>query len=526
MRLRLLLSSVSLACFVITNSGRIDFGLVTPASAQADPSAAASNGPAPVRTISISMTPEATIDPLIYGVNYVWATTSQADFPSWISALEGTQTPPSAPVSLVRYPGGWDGEWYDWSTNTLEPGGPTYSEPGVSPAALLSSILPLTSAQPLSANWFSAINANGKMRSGSFQLPIRQVIGDQTPSEVPARIALIVHKYHQIVLLCENSVQYWEFGNEWWLQAGAAANPAPLSTNAALSRNLARYAALVAAAAPALKASFPNIKLFATADWRTAGGPVVNDEFVQLRKAVGPTAWALIDGISIHPYCGTNVPRSVCTSIPEHVAKIKQETGKSNIYASEWAVVMDQSTDDYGIRNANATVSALQDFALAGISEGAYWPSIGSVPAIALASPAGLTSTGVLFRTMSLVYEGQALAAHVSNNGGPVGQTVAVAAKNNLMGVPGVAVIIPTNGDGLETIDLSLAGTGLTKVAESSVIYSPNPNIKTGAIVSKTVALNTSIITNNDGSSTAQFVLNPGTPGRGSNWEIAVLELQ
>jgi hypothetical protein len=87
-------------------------------------------------------------------------------------------------------------------------------------------------------------------------------------------------------------------------------------------------------------------------------------------------------------------------------------------------------------------------------------------------------------------------------------------------------VIIPSNGDGLETINVSLAGTGLTTVSSSSVLYAQYPNSGTNATTAYMVPLSTTILQQANGSLAALFVLNPGTKGRGSNWEIALLELQ
>jgi hypothetical protein len=187
---------------------------------------------------------------------------------------------------------------------------------------------------------------------------------------------------------------------------------------------------------------------------------------------------------------------------------------------------MDQSTNDFGIRNANATVTAFQEMAEAGISEATYWPSIGFVPEIALTNGSALNATGAVFQIMSQLYEGQALATKISNNGAPPGQTLAVAAKNNLLGNNGVALIIASNGDGMETINLSLAGTGLTKVVLSNVIYAKNPDKKGAAVKSQMAPLTVAMIESPGGNLTAQFSLNPGTRDRGENWEIAVLELQ
>jgi hypothetical protein len=182
-------------------------------------------------------------------------------------------------------------------------------------------------------------------------------------------------------------------------------------------------------------------------------------------------------------------------------------------------------TNDFGIQNANATVSAFQDMALAGITKAAYWPSTGNDPAT-LTTGSSLTATGMLFRAMSLLYEGEAITTHLSVTSGPAGQTLAVAAANHVSGKNGVSVIIATNGDPTETINLSMAGTGMTQVANSSVIYSPNDNQDYSATTSNMVNLNTTLLPGPNGSSIVSFVLNPGTWRRGSNWEIAIIQLQ
>jgi hypothetical protein len=127
---------------------------------------------------------------------------------------------------------------------------------------------------------------------------------------------------------------------------------------------------------------------------------------------------------------------------------------------------------------------------------------------------------------MSLLYEGEAIPANVTDVSGPPGQTLAVAAENKMAGKNGIAVIIPTNGDGLETINVSLAGTGMSRVSASSVLYAQYPNSGTNATTAYMVPLTTTMVQQANGSLAAQFVLNPGTQGRGSSWEIALLELQ
>jgi hypothetical protein len=501
MLLRYPFHRVGLTYFTILISGFYVFDS-SPANAQATS----------VKTISISMQPQIPISNLMYGANYVWTETPASQFPSWISQMTGYAAQPSAPVSLFRYPGGTDGEWYDWVTNGIYPGGPSYTAPGEPPDEFL--------------EYIPSLGIISNPRAATFVLQSRDVITTKTPAEIPALISQSISGYLSLMSIYQGNVRYWEIGNEWWLQKGANHTTAPLSSNTLLTQNLTRYAELVAAAAPQIKAAYPNVKIYATADWTTAGLAADNDEFVQLRNLVGPAAWALIDGISIHTYCGTTNQKSLCASIPAQVKAIEQDTGKSDIFASEWSVGPSQSTDDFGIQNASLTVSALQDMAMAGIDKASYWPSIGFNTGIELTTGTNLTPTGMLFRAMSLLYEGEALPAHVSVDSGPAGQTVAVAAENNLNGKNGIAVIIPSNGDGLETINLSLAGTGMTSVASSSVLYAQYPNSGTSDTTAFTVPLSTTILHQSNGSLEAQFVLNPGITGRGSNWEIASIELQ
>ncbi len=503
MRFRYHFSRLGLTCFTVLISGIYVFDS-SPANAQATT----------VKTISIAMQPQSPISTLMYGANYVWTQTPGSQYPAYINELTGYAAQPSAPVALFRYPGGWAAEWYEWPANDMYPGSasPPYTSPGEPAGQFLQYIQPMA--------------IGSQMRAASFVLQTRTVITTQTPADIPALISQSISGYLSLMSMYAANVRYWEIGNEWWLQNGGANNTAPLSSNPLLTKNLTRYAQLLAAAAPKIKAEYPNVKIYATADWTTAGLAANNDQFVQLRNLVGPTAWALIDGISIHTYCGTTVTLSLCSSLPTQVKAIEQDTGKSDIYASEWSVGPAQSVNDFGIQNASATVSALQDMAVAGIDKATYWPSIGFVGGIALTTGSNLTPTGMLFRAMSLAYEGEAIPATVSTVSGPAGQTVAVAAENNLRGKNGIAVIIPSNGDGLETINISLAGTGMTKVANSFVEYAQYPNSGTNATTAYVVPLSTTILHNANGSLEAQIVLNPGITGRGSNWEIGLIELQ
>jgi hypothetical protein len=467
-------------------------------------------------SLALTTTVVAPINPLIYGVNYVWNNDPNNAISSWLRSMK-------SPVGakLYRYPGGWPGEWYDWLNfhhNTLLDGSSiSYTSPGANPTNFLSDIAGVPA---------------------TFMLPTQQVISLNAGTKaatVTADILALVGQHLAQLALWGGSVARWEIGNEWWLQAGAITSASRLTLNAQ------RYAALLATAVPVIKAAYPSIKLYATADWQTTGA--TGDQFLLLKALVnaGPVAnpcsgffsgsqltacnsvfanvWANIDGISIHPYCGT-IEFPLCASIPQAVSIIKSETGKSDIYASEWSVSHQYSipagqtaTTDYGIKNASATIFALARLAAAGVQEAAYWPDVGLVPNIALLDTDYTPlATGYAFGWMSQYYQGSALQV--------TGDLPAVAARSSA----GVTFIFPSQAIGPATVNLSLAGSGLTKVASAQVIWTASPD---SLNLSQNVTVSTLPYTLANGVLT--FSVNIGTKKsttRGMNWEIARITLQ
>jgi hypothetical protein len=358
----------------------------------------------------------------LFGVNYVWHLWPASAFPSSMSTLN------TLGASLVRYPGGWVAEHFDWINNRV--GGnriEAQSEPGIDPDAFLQAV-----------------------HEPTFVTPSLPATRD------PSRIAPLTARTVRLVERFRGRVRLWEIGNEWWLQRGAKNDPA------ARAENFSRYAGLLASVAPAIKRADPQAIVFATGDWTKPA------EFGALREAVGLAGWAAIDGVSIHPYCGNLDPQTLCTLIPARAEAIRQASGKTRLYASEWSLGTKVTSDDWGIRNAALTIAAFRQLAAAGIADAAYWPPMRGAPEIALMTEAGQpTATGLLFGWVAHALAGEMLPlSDPASIAGRVGREVTII-------VPALA----TPGE----INLPLAPFGATRLQSAQLMRATDPNDPVGS---------------------------------------------
>jgi hypothetical protein len=420
--------------------------------------------------VGLSMTPVAAINPHLFGVNYVWHLVSDDEYPRFSAAMQDLTH-----ARLMRYPGGWAAEWYDWESNREVEGNMRPERPGVDPETFLA-LAP----------------------EASFVVPSAHAIRDA--SQIGTDVATAV----TLVRRFGNRVKRWEIGNEWWLQRGAKNDPAMRE------RNLVAYAGLVAAVAPAMRAANPAIEIYATGDWTEP------QDFATLRRLVGARAWAAVGGLSIHPYCGTLEAGTLCSLLPERIAAIRTQGGKEKIYASEWSLGLAINRDNFGIRNANQLVAAVQDLAFARIDAAAYWPPVKAVPAFAFVSASydQLFATGYLFGWMSRYYRGQALST--------TGPLPAAAARSG----DEVTLFVPSMNNGRLTVRIPLGGTGLSRVVSAEVMVAADTVDHDRARIVHIAPLPTTLGYRPDGAADVAFDLNPGTPDRGKAWEIARITLR
>lgn len=423
-----------------------------------------------VVTLHLSMSGGVPISPLLYGINYDW------------NAVPGTQTETFAHVMhsvahvhAVRYPGGWNAEKYNWSDNT-ETRWPHYSPvPGATPTELL---------------------------------PLFQNVTFITPSAIaiqnPARADEVAQLSAQLVKKFSSQVKIWEIGNEWFLQRGAKQHPD------ILQENLSRYAMLLNQVVPRMKKANPSIHIYVVAEWNSQA------DAARLRKLTRPKVWDQIDGIAIHPYCGTQDDASSCTLLQKRIEEIRSATGKQDIYASEWAVVRNHTKDNFGIHNASFTLTAIRNMAMAGVKIGAYWPPAREIPAMSFVSRDLSTpyATGIVFGWMSTAYEGIALPVEGDMN--------AAAAQDH----KSITVFVPSAEQGPEQVRIDLTNLPVHGVTSGKVLFSAEPDDIQVSWQASEVVLPVKITQEADGKRYAEFILDPGTPGRGRAYEIAYVTLR
>jgi hypothetical protein len=426
--------------------------------------------------ITLSANPSAPISPDLYGVNYVWHLIPATEFARFVAIMRN-----GVGATLMRYPGGWAAEAYDWDNNTYRVG--PEGETAV-PNLDASSLIGTPGIDPKS--FLSAVP------TASFVVPSAQAIRD------PAQLTATAETSARLAARYGGRVGIWEIGNEWWLQRGAKNNAE------VRAENLERYAALVAKTAPAMKAVAPKISLYVTGEWTHP------EDFATLRRLVGQRAWSAVDGVSIHPYCGNLDPETLCSRLPQRAQAIRANAGKDLIYASEWSLGTKVTDNNYGIRNANQMVAAVRALAEARIQTAAYWPAVRSVPETALVSKTydRVFATGMLFDWMSRYYRGVMIPT-----AGPLPSAAARYQGET-------TVFIATMGSTFTRVRIPLGGTGLNRVNDAQVMYADDPDDPNPSRMAKIRPLPTRIITSKNGATAVECDLSPSGPDRGSGWEI------
>jgi hypothetical protein len=371
-------------------------------------------------SVIIKANEETPIEPTIYGVNNGWDVIDGDRFPAFENALAATTH-----FSIMRFPGGWESEHYDWKTNQTPGWAKAPTLPGVDPDGLL-----------------------GLVPKASFVLPTEDAL--QGREDLASAVALAKN----LVARYGTRVGIWEIGNEWWLQAGAKKND---STRA---ETLLRYARLVAAMAPALKAVNPSIEVFASVDWTSP------EQVSALRQAVGDSAWQAVDGISIHAYCGDLGQVNDCNTLGNVVSSIRSLSGKRRLFASEWGVVLRLTGNKRGLEESSLIVQTFAQMAQARVEAAAYWPPANYVPASSLIGKDLLTSTalGQLFGAISANYRGLAL-----KTTGQLPADAAIQSDGTLH------LIIPAGTDEPILVTVQVPPGRWSKVASATIIGAAGP---------------------------------------------------
>lgn len=224
-----------------------------------------------------------------------------------------------------------------------------------------------------------------------------------------------------------------------------------------------------------------------------------------MREAVGETAWDMVDGVSIHPYCGDVNPETLCTNLPTAASAIRDQTGKTKIFASEWAASRRFTGGKIGLPDANVMAIGLEQIVKAQIDTATYWPPTRVVRGIALVTDdlAAPTATGLVFGEMARTFHGRAM---------KTAGDIPIAAALHDDGALGI--VIPSMRSGEITVNIRLPSGRWTRVVQAETVIDGGetaPNA--GKIVPARATLSDEILS---------ITLNHDKPG----WEVAAITLQ
>jgi alpha-L-arabinofuranosidase len=429
----------------------------------------------------------------LYGANNFWNIVPDTSFDAFAKSLTS-----NCGVTLLRFPGGFESEHYQWSDNTLEKSYRRYTAtPGVSPGHILH-----------------------VMGDGNVTFVVRTQ--DALQADNKETYQLWADKAAQLVATYGDRVTDWQIGNEWYNVGGAHKDYPGF---------LRRYARLVSYFAPAMKQAAARkgyrVRLFITANWGSPG------DMRTLRAAVPASAWADVDGLDIHVYTGRNphddtiLHRLPIADIQPAIAGLKKDSGKDLVYVSEWMATLNDDNRSGGLENANTMMAIMGEMARAGVTEAAYWPPVwpanpngkqaAQADTVTLVHDDAIYSAdadGQAMQWLSSGYRGVALSTTVTDS------TVrSLAAKDGGQ----ITVFVMGGSAANETERVQVNGFNWSKIVSAQVLYADPAHVDLGPAMESEIKAMKEVV---DGHTTAVFVINPGGPQRGSDWEVVKLVLQ
>ncbi len=396
-----------------------------------------------------------------YGVNNYWDQVTSARFPAFDNKLN------ELGYSLLRFPGGFESEYYDWNNNTT-PGYPRAPLiPGATPAQVIS-------AAP----------------SASFVVRTREYMRNPTT----ANRTLVGDAAVSAVNTYKDQVNIWEIGNEWWLFGG---------DRATLKQ---RYIDIAKHVATRIKEVHPTSTVYITGDWTQP------TEFTSIKNGFGTAAWANVDGISLHVYAGDVDADNHIDNIQPRIAQIKSITGKNKIYVSEWAPSKAYTGNKSNLQAANVMFQNMWHMQRAGVDAAAYWPpSPAGIPGLNLMNFnfTQIFPTGTAFSWMSTDMIGASLSTTYQ-------EIPAVSSRDGNR----LVVFLLGYDKGSYDVTVNLVGYSVRRIIESKVMYSSDPTLNTTPSVADAGAIRL-----NASGSKVKVTINKGGANRGTSYEIIRLVL-
>lgn len=327
-------------------------------------------------TVDVTLTVDAldaiSINSDIFGVNNDWRQIPDNVFSNFANTIKDIGT------TIVRYPGGWESEFYAWTSNTTPGWDNTPSNPGASIASLKSSV----------SNYSVVIPTNDAMN---------EVVGSTKWNAVIARLKTTAEN---AIIKSGIGNGIVEIGNEWWLQyAGGSSRAQKLSKYVNVAMELAAH----------INTKFPNhtFKLLVNGDYTQP------QEFTTMKQKF-TKAYDVIDGVALHTYTGYNTDTHHIQDLEKRIVDCANNfnPNKNFKYLSEWMPSRDYNERALYMEAANIIPDIIHIYARTGSEAAAYWPPVNtSIPGLGITNwnYTKVFPTGQILGELAKSYTGKSL---------------------------------------------------------------------------------------------------------------------
>lgn len=295
-------------------------------------------------TVTIDATDKIEISPMIFGINNDWSQIPETSFVDFSNSLVDVG------YTMMRFPGGWESEYYDWNNNSTPNWNNSPNVPGVSISTLKLNVHNFNIVIP------TAQAMNKAIGTSDFNLALEDL------KEI-AEKAIIKSGPQEIKIV--------EIGNEWWLQWGGGLSR---------SEKLVKYSYIAMNIAEHINNKFPEkkFKLLVNGDYTKP------EEFTVM-KNLFTKAYDVIDGVALHTYAGYSTDTHNVSDLESRIIACSNNfnADKNYVYLSEWMPSRDYNERKLYMEAANLIPNMFQIYARAGADAAAYWPPVNaSIPGL------------------------------------------------------------------------------------------------------------------------------------------------
>ena len=281
----------------------------------------------------------------VFGINNDWSKISSSNFNQAMTLFKSMN---DDDFVLLRFPGGWESEHFDWDSQTT----PNWNNAPSEDGANITQVKQNTSAHTIVVPTRSALLEEYNTQAWIDEVELLKLeavnaINQSNPSQV------------KVV----------EIGNEWWLQwAGGKTREEKLITYGKTAMEMAAH----------IDNEFPNrnFKLLINGDYTQP------QEFIALKNQFTSTsAYNAIDGLGLHTYAGYNSETYNIADLENRIKTCASNFNDSKsmfIYVSEWMPSKLYNNNKKHMQTANIIPHMIHIYAKAGVDMGAYWPPVNS----------------------------------------------------------------------------------------------------------------------------------------------------